>query len=178
MGLLVTQSERDGWRELADLEGELTADFDLAEYTATLRLETYDRPLGVGARITSVQSTVVRYPRVTKIDDSQNSPWTGGSRASVAGGRNGPARFTLSATAEYTDSAGVARGVSLEQLSQEAPGGEWKRFTILLTGPDVAQLLHGGDLYMIDSTPVRSADALSSSVDLARAPIYDPTDGA
>ncbi len=174
----MTQSERDGWRELADLEGELTADFDLAEYTATLRLETYDRPLGVGALIVSVVSTVVRYPVVNKINDDPQSPWGSGARGADAGSPRGPARYTLSGTAEYTDSLGVARGLSLSQLAQSAAGGEWQRFTVLLTGPEIADLLHGGDLYKPDSSPMRSADALTSSIELSRAPIYDLTDGA
>lgn len=174
---MTVRTARDDLLEIADLEGEMETEFGIREYTATLRLETYDRPLGPGALITRVDETIVRYPKVVRINDDQASWFAGGARGAGAGTRNGPARFTLSSVAEYTDSNNVARGISLAQLSQAAPGGSYKRFTILLVGPEVANLLHGGDLYMPDSSPYRSTDSLESMIDLARAPIYDPTDG-
>jgi hypothetical protein len=174
----VAQSERDGWRELAALEGELLGEFELLTHTAVGRLETYDRPPGIGAQIVSIDTVAFTNARIEKVDDEDPTMQGGGTIGSNAGirERSSP-RLRITVTPEYTDANGVARGTSIANLMRRADGGKYQRFTILIVGPMAAALVRGGDLYAPDESAI-DVEALEASVLVHRVPIYDPTDGA
>ncbi len=136
------------------------------EFTVTLRLETYDRPVVNGAVLLSVAATVITpKPLVTLLGGEEASWFGAGTQFSDATGKCVVTVYRLEGiTPEYS-----VGGYTLLQWMAK-PASPKERFVILLVGPGIASLVDGGEPFQLAQAPKRES-TLENSVVVKRVPV-------